>query len=513
MDNIERLYKCYEILSESLDNVQKNEEEYKEILEAVKGSTKEKMLATQFIGKFFKYFPDLANKAIDAQLDLCEDEDIQIRRQAIKNLPLFCKDTKEHTPRIGDTLSQLLVLDDPLELQQVHFALQTILKTDAKGALAGMFGQIASGDEVTREKTFKFLSTKVFNLGSTVVTKEIEEFIISEIKRLLQDVTSEEFQLCMNILRCTKLGSTVTGHVELVNLAVEQAELGADIDAITIEDEVVERFIQCASQAMPYFSTQIPSTPFIIFVCDKLLPLSTWNMIAPTEQGQTQLRLLKVFAEMCTYTGTLENASERIEAVYKILREYMPLPVLDEIEILKNPPSFQFSHAECLLYALHSLGKKHPDKLNFISDPDSLKDFRSRLQFLARGTQGYIKKLEEAVKGKSKEELKSEEDQLKLTALKTTSNINALIRDLFHTPPSFKTEVQLSWVVPRKTKFGQKRHAEITFDSKKKNSPDKKPKAGEQKVYVPPSGKYSAKVQNYSNRNRGFRQQRPKNKF
>lgn len=58
----------------------------------------------------------------------------------------------------------------------------------------------------------------------------------------------------MNILGSTKLGSTITGHAELVNLATEQAELGADIDAITIEDEIVERFIQCATHAMPYFS-------------------------------------------------------------------------------------------------------------------------------------------------------------------------------------------------------------------------------------------------------------------
>lgn len=47
-------------------------------MQAVKGSSKEKRLASQFIGKFFKHFPNLADGAIDAQLDLCEDEDIQV---------------------------------------------------------------------------------------------------------------------------------------------------------------------------------------------------------------------------------------------------------------------------------------------------------------------------------------------------------------------------------------------------------------------------------------------------
>lgn len=103
---IDRLYKNYEILSEAKDKITEvcsltldvlkrfieffvliyefhflclqHEAEYKEILDAIKGSDKEKRLASQFIGKFFKYFPNLAETAIDAQLDLCEDEDIQV---------------------------------------------------------------------------------------------------------------------------------------------------------------------------------------------------------------------------------------------------------------------------------------------------------------------------------------------------------------------------------------------------------------------------------------------------
>lgn len=115
-----------------------HEKEYKEIIEAVKGSDKEKRLASQFIGKFFKYFPNLADAAIDASLDLCEDENIQIRRQAIKELPQLCKDNKEHSSKIGDILAQLLIVDDPAELQQVHMSLQALMKYDAKGTLAGV---------------------------------------------------------------------------------------------------------------------------------------------------------------------------------------------------------------------------------------------------------------------------------------------------------------------------------------------------------------------------------------
>lgn len=66
----------------------------------------------------------------------------------------------------------------------------------------------------------------------------------------------------------------------------------------------------------------------------------------------------------------------------------MPLPPVDTESVLDENPSFKFSHAECLLYALHRLGKQCPDYFLFKEDPAKLKDFRARLQYLARGTQG-----------------------------------------------------------------------------------------------------------------------------
>lgn len=55
-----------------------HEKEYLEILAAVKGSDKEKRLASQFIAKFFNSFPTLADQAIEAQFDLCEDDDVAV---------------------------------------------------------------------------------------------------------------------------------------------------------------------------------------------------------------------------------------------------------------------------------------------------------------------------------------------------------------------------------------------------------------------------------------------------
>lgn len=97
-------------------------------MDAANKSEKEKKLAAQFIPKFFKHFPSLTEEAIDKILDLCEDDEIQIRRMAIKELPAFCKDAKENTPRISDILAQLLNASDQTELQQVNISLQALSK-------------------------------------------------------------------------------------------------------------------------------------------------------------------------------------------------------------------------------------------------------------------------------------------------------------------------------------------------------------------------------------------------
>lgn len=77
---------------------------------------------------------------------------------------------------------------------------------------------------------------------------------------IFQDVTADEFQICMNILASTKLGTTSKGQSELVQLIIEQAELNSEEEVILVEDEVVERYVQCATHALPYFSVCRQST-------------------------------------------------------------------------------------------------------------------------------------------------------------------------------------------------------------------------------------------------------------
>lgn len=59
-------------------SVLQHKDAYQVILDGVKGGPKEKRLAAQFIPKFFCSFPEMADAAINAQLDLCEDEDVSV---------------------------------------------------------------------------------------------------------------------------------------------------------------------------------------------------------------------------------------------------------------------------------------------------------------------------------------------------------------------------------------------------------------------------------------------------
>ena len=67
------------------------------------------------------------------------------------------------------------------------------------------------------------------------------------------------------------------------------------------------------------------------------------------------------------------------------------------------------------------------------------------MQYFALGIQGYIRKLREFLANKSAAELNAKENKLKATALKSVTNINILIKDLFHSPPSYKTKIVVSW--------------------------------------------------------------------
>ncbi|KAG7456358.1 hypothetical protein MATL_G00251420 [Megalops atlanticus] len=502
---VEELYRNYGILADAKDNLNQHKDAYQAILDGVKSGPKEKRLAAQFIPKFFSNFPELADAAINAQLDLCEDEDVSIRRQAIKELPRFA--AGENLPRVADILTQLLQTDDSAEFNQVNVALISIFKIDAKGTLGGLFTQILQGEDIVRERAIKFLSTKMRVLPEDVMTKEVEDYIFTEIKKVLEDVTGEEFVLLMRILSGLKSLQTVSGRQQLVELVVEQAFLEQALNLADVDN--MDRLLQCTRQALPLFSKNVHSTRFVTHFCDHVLPnLST--LTSPVAELDIQLEVLKLLAEMSPFCGDMEKLEANLTMLFKKLLEFMPLPP-ENMENGENTgneePKLQFSYVECLLFSFHQLGKKLPDFLIDKIDTERLKDFKIRLQYFARGLQVYIRQLRVALQGKTGDALKTEENKIKVVALKITNNINVLIKDLFHNPPSYKSTITLSWKPVQKTEAaGQKRPSgeelgAAAGSTVKKLSP--LPRRDARQIYNPPSGKYSTTISNFSYEQRG----------
>ncbi|XP_028419098.1 apoptosis inhibitor 5-like [Dendronephthya gigantea] len=121
----------------------------------------------------------------------------------------------------------------------------------------------------------------------------------------------------------------------------------------------------------------------------------------------------------------------------------------------------------------------------------------------------YIKQIKMSLNEKS-----GKDNEYKVKALRTTTNIHTLVKDLFHSPPSYNNHVNLSWVDTKKnptssttasnekpevktdTVLDEKRKragiTPITFDA---SSPPKKA-AGEKKTkveyYLPPGRRANA---------------------
>ncbi|WMV48897.1 hypothetical protein MTR67_042282 [Solanum verrucosum] len=130
-DDIDKLYEFGERLNDAKDKSE-HRQDYEGIIAAANGSVKAKQLAAQLIPKFVKFFPELAEQALDQHLNLIEDHELGVRVQAIRGLPLFCKDTPEQLTKIVDILGQLLIAGENVERDAVHKALMTVLRQDVK---------------------------------------------------------------------------------------------------------------------------------------------------------------------------------------------------------------------------------------------------------------------------------------------------------------------------------------------------------------------------------------------
>lgn len=125
------------------------------------------------------------------------------------------------------------------------------VQLEPKETLNGLFTQIRT-NEASRSRCFKFLLTKFRCLGAEVLDDDVEAYMIVQIRKILSDVTDDEFHICMQVLGGTKLAASVTGQAELVQIVFEQTNAALEPD--TNVADLVQVYIKCTEHAMPYFS-------------------------------------------------------------------------------------------------------------------------------------------------------------------------------------------------------------------------------------------------------------------
>ncbi|MFS8015745.1 putative apoptosis inhibitory 5 [Helianthus anomalus] len=501
-NDIEKLYVYGERLSEAKDKSQ-NVEDYNSIIEAARSSSiKARQLAAQLIPRFFKFFPGLSGPAVDAHLDLCEAEELGIRVQAIRGLPLFCKDTPEHISKIVDILAQLLIAEENVERDAVHKALLSLLRQDVKASLTALFKHIESVDEpVTddnlRERTLIFIRDKVFPLKSELLKpqEQMERHITDLIKKSLQDVTGAEFKMFMDFLKSLSIFGA-KAPTERVQELVEIIEGQADLDAqFSVSDgDHVDRLISCLYMALPFFIRGASSSKFLNYLNKHILPV--FDKL-PEER---KVDLLKNLAESSPYAAP-QDSRQILPSVVQLLKKYMPQK--------KTGEEMNFTYVECMLYTFHHLANKAPNATNSLcgykivtgqpSDrlgedfTELYKDFTERLNCVEDLTKATMKKLTQGMgqQNKTTSTAISDEEKAKIkiqkqnatTGLRTCNNILAMTQPLHTKSPSFigDKRINLSWneavktVAPANT-AGAKRPANAIKGPS--NQPNKRGRGG-----------------------------------
>ncbi|KAF5474487.1 hypothetical protein F2P56_006381 [Juglans regia] len=463
--HIEELYLYVERLNEATDKSQ-NVKDYQGIIDTAKSSIKAKQLAAQFIPRFFKFFPTLSGPAIDTHLDLIEEEELGVRVQAIRGLPLFCKDTPEHIAKIVDILVQLLASEEFVERDAVHKALMSLLTQDVKASLTALFKHIGSvdepsTDEVIREKVLTFIRDKVFPIKAELLKpqEEMERHITDLIKKSLEDVTGAEFRMFMDFLKSlSTFGEKAPPErmKELIGIVEGQADLDAQFNVSDADH--IDRLISCLYMALPLVVRGASSSKFLNYLNKHIIPV--FDKL-PEER---KLDMLKALAEISPYT-TPQDSRQILPNVVQLLKKYMPRR--------KTGEEMNFTYVECLLYTFHHLAHKVPNATNSLcgykivtgqpSDrlgedfSELCKEFTERLSNVEELTRATMKKLTQGMAEHNKAMAAAKSDEAKegiktqkqntTTGLRTCNNILAMTKPLHSKTPSFTGDksINLSW--------------------------------------------------------------------
>ncbi|GAU14588.1 hypothetical protein TSUD_96520 [Trifolium subterraneum] len=416
------------------------------------------------------------------QLNNAKDKS-QVRVQAIRGLPLFCKDTPENIGKMVDILVQILGSEEFVERDAVHKALLSLLRQDVKDSLTALFKHIRgveepSTDDVIREKVINFVRDKVFPIKAELLKpqEEMERHITDLIKTSLDDVTGIEFRMFMDFLKSLSLfgdKSPPERMKELIGVIEEQADLESEFKVADADHN--DRLISCLHMALPIVVRGASSSNFMNFINKKIIPVFDQDTVPNSSllnslPGERKVDLLRSLAEFSPFT-TPQDSRQMLPSIVQLLKKYMTWK--------KTGEEMNFTYVECLLYTFHHLAHKVPNATNSLcgykivtgqpSDrlgedfSEHYNDFTERLKNVEEFTRATIKKLTQGMSenNKSMADAKTDEEKEKIktkkqnatTGLRTCNNILTMTKPLHAKAPSFigDKRINLSWKEATKT--------------------------------------------------------------
>jgi len=405
----------------------------------------------------------------------------------------ICKKVSTFVPKIADVFSQLMQTNDNVEYATLQSSLISLYHIDGQAAVVGMFAQIRGGVPIVKDRCINFIATKLKDLSPEITTLEFERTFFSEVKRVMRTVTRPQFISLLTSLKETRFFRQLNGQQAMVDLLADQLNMDTDFDSGSVEETY--RLALILKHVLPIFSSQVSPSRFVVYLCTKVIP-QLRNKLTADSAFKINHEIIRLTAEI---TAGLRQMDDKdvlncLESMHNELVDSMPAPIPGSTE----HPDFQFSRLEIYLYIFHKLS--HYNKEYLTLDEDRLKNFRIRLQYLARGAQTFMKKLREDLEQKKGEDLKTEETRIKIISLKVTANLSAMIRDMFRMPPIFKIHIIFSWnPLSSSARSGVAVKRPLARPA---TAPSGKGER-ERELYQPPGGKFSSRAGAYSSPVRG----------
>ncbi len=175
----------------SKDDIAADVASFQSLLDAAKSPELDvKRFVGSAIPKYASSFPALGHTVINTQLDLCEDDDAEVRINAVRGLSLISQafPDAENITRVADAIVQLLLsAEGELEERTLRRAFSLTLAQDFATVLAAVFSQlIAPADPELLPKAVAF----VRNLITVDIKDELKDLtkrasLAEQLRRLL----------------------------------------------------------------------------------------------------------------------------------------------------------------------------------------------------------------------------------------------------------------------------------------------------------------------------------------